>query len=294
MTRALPVLAAMVFVLSTLVGCDVKRIESDQQVAAGVELLRAGRHAQALERFQEATALDDTNPAAWYYTGYTRLRTMNNANGAIDPLIQAVELDESDAEAAYQLGYAYELEQRLDDAENAYSEAVRRDDGHAGALFRLAGVRETRANYRGAIDAYTRCIYADPFFALCWAQLGNLYAEFGASEAAVQVLRNGLENNPQTPELQAALGTALYESGQPGRAIEVLEEAVAAGQSSTAIRMTLGLAYLGRYEDGGMSADRNAALEHLRAAAAGCSPSSDGSRCGAISMRLRALEESER
>lgn len=290
MLKAVPLTVAMVMALCLTVACDFARSNSEKQVAEGVGLLSGGRHADAVRIFEAATATDDSNPNAWYYLGYTRSRALSNAQGAIEPLQRAADLDPQRADATYELGYALENAGQRAEAIGAYQATALRDPNHVGALYRLGQLFESTGEFRSAIDAYSRCIHADPFFPLAWSQLGNLYAEFGATDAAIKVFSNGIENNPESKELRSSMGIAMFEAGRIPESIQALEGAIEAGDSSTATSMTLGMAYLRRSEMSGAAADRKAAQEQLSRASRTCNPSVDGARCNVIATKLHSLE----
>lgn len=281
----------IITIASLVSACDLSRSKSESHVAEGVGALNNGRASDAIRAFEAAVAADETNPNAWYYLGYTRLRGMNNPSGSIEALQTATELRPNDAEAPYQLAYALEQADRKDSAVTAYQTAAVRDPGHFGANLRLGQLQEETGQFRAAIDAYSNAIHADPSQEIAWLQLGNLYAGLGATDAAVAVFNNGIENIPDSGELRGALGVTLFEGDRLAEAIQSLELAIEQGQSSTPVTMTLGMAYLRRAETTGNSSDRSKAQEQFSRASRTCNPSTDGTRCAVIATQLHNLSQ---
>jgi len=99
---------------------------------AGVQLLKQGKTAEAIEALRAATGADPSCFEAHMYLGMALAQTGQAAAGA-ESLLQAVSLKPESAVARYNLGCA--LERAGDDtgAADAFDEAVRLDPAHAKA-----------------------------------------------------------------------------------------------------------------------------------------------------------------
>ncbi len=281
-------------VLFFVTGCDLSRAQSEEQVAKGVQALNAGRGGEAVRAFEDATNLDETNANAWYYLGYARSHKTANPGGAIDALERATTLDEARADAAYELGVAYEQKSRTDDAIEAFRKATLRDPTHAGASFRLGRLLEDSGAYREAIGAYSDAINKDPSLIAAWVQLGNLYAVFGELDAAIAVYENGLENNPDSAEIFGMLGMALYEAGRSDAAIKVLTNAEKEGRVDVSVLSILGQIHLDRADATKSAEEKKTALGYFDRARRICNPQRDGGRCMVIEQMVQQLNANDR
>ena len=294
MSRATPGLIVGWLLVSLLSGCDFAGAQADRQVAEGLALVQAGRYSEGVTRFEQAIATKPTHAQAHYLLGVVRLQHLNAASRSVENLQRASELSPRDAEAAYQLGVAYQQTEQRIQAIEAFRSAASRDPQHAGAHYRLGVMYEATGDYMGAIEAFSRAIQADPEMALAYSRLANIYVMFGERETGLAVLNVAAQYNPDDGSVRADMGRIAFDAQDYHGAIRELERAVELGEQQPGTMMTLGLSYLRRHERSGDTADRERALNALQRAAAGCNPQRDGGRCAAIGELLSELRAPQR
>lgn len=285
-------------ILAVTAGCDTSEIDSQRLVSEAVAFSARGENLEAVLRLEQAAALDPDNGRAHYFLGLIRLQALRDPAGAIDSLATATELMPDDPDPSYQLGVAYEVTERVDDAKRALGQAVAIDPEHGRALYRLGVLAEDDGEIREAIDLFTRAIYAEPRFPLAYNALGNLYDRFGRPQEALQVFQNGIENeNPNDEETlvgraqnRADLGRVYLSLDEYDAALTYLRQAVALRADSPAINFNLGIAYRERFEATQNAEDRTNAERYLGLARSRCNPAEERARCESIESALRALE----
>jgi len=116
-----------------------------------LERLRPGR---ALLLLDEARSRDPDNAELLYLTGIARLRS-GDAEGALAPLVQAVEIDPRlrFGEPYLVAGEALTALNRLEEAEDALDRYTTISSSSMQGWVRLAGVRRMRGDRKGADEA---------------------------------------------------------------------------------------------------------------------------------------------
>lgn len=296
---SLVVVSAVIAVAGT--GCDASANEAMQRVSEGVALASRGDQLEAVRRFEEAISLNPDNAQAHYFLGLLRLQHYHAPDQAADSLERAVELDPTNAEARYQYGVALERMERFADAGATFEEVVSLQPTHGGALYRLGVIADQSGEVRDAIDYYTRAIFADPYFPLAYNALGNIYIQYGRPQEAIQVLQNGIdngiaedmENRTGNALNRADLGRVYLDLGELDLAVSYLRQASELDPRSSSIPFNLGVALAQRYEDGGPTTDRDAAIDALSRARQQCNPAEEPARCNSIAAALRDLRTDE-
>ena len=126
-------------------------------------------------------------PAARAESQLTRAVTQANGGGASDAELEFKQLMEAAPEyggAAYDLGVLLRAQNRLEEAEGAFTEAVRREPGSAPALTALALVQRERGNLAAAEQTYGRALEADAGYAPAYRNLGILKDMYQADPVA--------------------------------------------------------------------------------------------------------------
>lgn len=99
----------------------------------------------------------------------------------------------SDAAPFHQLGFAYEWENKLDDA----------------------------------IIAYEKAVTIDPSFSPSYIQLAGIYQKKGADSKTVELLDIALSHNPSDPQLYLAKAVALKRMGKIDEAVSACKDGLA-------------------------------------------------------------------
>lgn len=145
-----------------------------------------------------------------------------------------VALAPGDAGQQLKLGFAYQRERRLDDAESAYRAAVAAGEPSGLAYHNLGVALARRGDAQRAIDAHRAALLSDPALQPSSIALANLLITERRGPEAVDVLRAAARLDADAPELQSALSRALLASS-PNPA-QVAEAVAQAGRAVEATR----------------------------------------------------------
>jgi len=158
----------------------------------GDELLRAGRHAEALARFEQVLRAEPTNRFAAVRSGLA-LVALGDLARAVPSLERAVALDPAGPETRAALAEALDRAGRFADSVPHWRELAR----------------------------------LQPRRAFAWSNLGAALGRSGRVEEAVAALRTAAELEPANPDRRIRLGFAELAAGRPAAAAAQLEKAAA-------------------------------------------------------------------
>ncbi len=225
---------AIGFVLVGLVlmggNCSRARVESMNEMNAGVELAQMKRFSEAAQSLEKAAAIDPTNHQAYFNLAIVQieLRSFSAAREALERAIVA----KPDA-AGYQEKLGTVL-MELEDwkaAKKAFSKALEIDPSLFKAHFKLGRCSEELEDPQAALYQYTDAIMTGPRFLPSYSALGRLYADLKYPDHAAQVLTEGLKvAMPGTEEeanVHHLLGTVYQQQRKYDDAIAEFQAALA-------------------------------------------------------------------
>lgn len=172
--------------------CSRARVESMNEMNAGVELAGMKRFAQAAESLERAAAIDPTNHQAFYNLAIVQIEQRAFA-AAKEALQRGIDVAPEIPGYHEKLGT---VEIELEDwkaARAALQKAVELDPTLFKAHFKLGRVSEELEDPQDALHRYTESIMKGPRFLASYSALGRLYADLGYPDEAAQVLREGLK-----------------------------------------------------------------------------------------------------
>ena len=165
----------------------------------------------------------------------------------------AIRLQPEYPEAHYNLGTAFELVGRMDDAVAKYQTVLRIDPDEPRAHKRLGVISQDRASRlleqglgfenAGRLDqaesAYRQAAALDPARAIIRRSLGRTLHRLGRKEQAIAEYRASLELDPSSVETHNDLGVLFAESGRLAEAVQQFEAALRLDPSDPAARDNL-------------------------------------------------------
>jgi len=104
--------------------------------------------------------------------------------------------DPKDFQAWTELGTVYLLQEKLTDAEKAYSNAIEIRPGFFLGLMNLARLRLMQKNYEGAVEPLTAAVNAHPTSADANYYLGEAYLQIKKGSKAVAYLNQAIKLDP--------------------------------------------------------------------------------------------------
>ncbi|MBN2006970.1 MAG: tetratricopeptide repeat protein [Anaerolineae bacterium] len=228
-------------VAGTPVSDEKSREASNAAVEAGESCFTEQDYNCAMEKFDEAVALDATNPNAYYQRGVTRMLTQDSS-GALRDLTKAMELDPQNVDAYYTRGYLYLSTGEYAAALEDFNALIELDPENAIAYsYRGSVYLDGLAMYDEAIADFQKSISLDAAFVEAHYNLGNAYflkKEYGL---AVDAYTQALELDPTNADSYANRGMVY-------RRIEKYNEALADFSQAIQLNPEDALSYLGRGE----------------------------------------------
>jgi choline-sulfatase len=160
------------------------RIELRDRLQEGELLLEAGRHAEAVQRFDEVLAVEPNNRYAVLRSGIALLKS-GRIEQAIPRLERSTALDPDRAEAHYALADALMRNGQWDRAATHWREVARLQPRRAEAWFNLGVAASASGDPAEALTAY-RCAFAiEPDNQEMLAALSHAEAAAGDDEVAI-------------------------------------------------------------------------------------------------------------
>ncbi len=238
---------------------DLKNLA--QGLAAGVELQRAGRHAEAEaryrgmlrqwpsnadviqllgvalkaqgklteaeERLRQSLSLSSKQPHVWSNLG-NLLAELNRHAEAIEAFTAALEHNARFVDALLGLGGALLSVGRVADAANAYRRARDIQPQNAAAVIGLAAVATKRHDLENIGGLLRRVIDRDPDNAAALHNLGMNHATQGDGESALALIERAVKLRPGRADMLTSLGFANQLTGNVAMAVERYKQAIAA------------------------------------------------------------------
>lgn len=209
--------------------CSRARVESMNEMNAGVELAQMKRFNEAAESLQKAAALDPTNHQAYHNLAIVQmeLRSFSAAREALERAIVA-----SPGTAGYHEKLGTVLVELGDwkGAQTAFAKALELDPSLFKAHFKQGRCSEELEDPQSALHQYTSAIKTGPRFIPSYSALGRLYADLRYPDQAAQVLKEALKvAMPGTEEeanIHHLLGTVYQQQRKYDEAIAEFQAAL--------------------------------------------------------------------
>ncbi len=158
---------------------------SDEWFNEGNLLYRQGNYSGAIEAYDKAIAMDQSNDAAWYNKGGIFLE-LGRYEEAIEAYNKTTSINPNDFSAWSNKGLAFSKLGRYEEAIEAYNKtiAIVQNDPYAwynkgNALFNLG-------RYEEAIEAYNRAITIDKNYTYAYNNKGSALFNLGRYEEAIE------------------------------------------------------------------------------------------------------------
>jgi tetratricopeptide (TPR) repeat protein len=206
----------MSFTLSASSGLtaeDKKEAAATQASAsAAVEAMKAGRHDEAIAKFQEVIAKVPTCADCYYNIGVSQMAKQQQAEAEAS-FKKAIELKPDNGDAYTALANLYNSQKKFDLAAEASANAAKYAGGGAGggnaeASYNQGVILFNAGKFAEAKTQFEAATKADPNHAMAQYQLGMTSLNLGQIPDAVAALEAYLKvdpNGPKAAEVKAAL-----------------------------------------------------------------------------------------
>ncbi len=280
---------------STAAGKSEAKLLARIEYNLGVNLAKKGNHAEAIESYRRALAIDAGYVDAHVNLGI-ELKKLGDTPGAVAEYERAIAIDPNHGIAHHNLAVAlFQLGQN--DSANEHYAIAQRLRGQPPTVVaarkltpeQLAqaqsafdqGIRLHKAGKREeAMAAFGQALEINPRMPRAHDILGAILASSGQLDQAIEHWKSALAIEPRLTSARLNLGLALVQKGNLAKAVEPLQTAIRQGVNSADAHCALGIAFQGLGE-------RDQAIEQYKKARA-ISPGH-----AMAGQRLRALQGSK-
>ena len=210
----------------------------EPHLAAGIDLLRAGRYGEAAAALSSAATMSPDSPEAHFLLGLA-YRGAGLPQAASIALMEAVRRDPTAAQAWNALGLCQQAEGQLGDASRSFEAALAAEPRLAVAHNNLGAVRIQVGDLAGAETALRAGLAEDPLLAAAPANLGLLFMRRGDPAGAESWYRRALELDPQNADARYNLANLMHGAGRNREAAKELEEILRADPQDKEARRLL-------------------------------------------------------
>jgi tetratricopeptide (TPR) repeat protein len=181
----------------------------------GGKLAEAGQHTEAIEKFQQALALDPKQPNI-LATMAESYRKLGKLDEALEAYKKAIAVNPNDGAFYTNMGVVLDKMGKSAESQEAFKKAAALSPGgSAQSHFNLGATLANSGRTDEAIEAFRQAIAADPNFADAYYQLGmSLSGKPETMEEAVKLLQKYLQigQKPDQIEVAKAIIQALEQS----------------------------------------------------------------------------------
>jgi tetratricopeptide (TPR) repeat protein len=226
--------------------CSRARVESMNEMNAGVELAQMKRFAEAAESLEKAAALDPTNHQAYFNLAIVQIE-LRSFSAAREALQRAIVANPDAAGYQEKLGSVLIELKDWKGAQTALKKSLELDPTLFKAHFKLGRCSEELEDPQNALYQYSDAIMTGPRFLPSYSALGRLYADLRYPEQAAQVLAEALKvAMPGTEEeanIHHLLGTVYQQQRKYDEAIAEFQSALGIVPGMSDALFSLGWTY---------------------------------------------------
>ncbi|WP_343748246.1 tetratricopeptide repeat protein [Fluviicola sp.] len=167
----------------------------DAYILKGSIYLSLGNNKLAKSSYQTAIEQDPEFFAAYIKLGL--IYQEENDPLCIQYFITATQLRPNNIEAYYNLAYAYQQFDKIDEAQQTYRQMLQKDPTFTPPLFQLGWIKQFKQNDPdSATYFYNETLQKEPRYVEAWHNLGLIYETKGEKYQAIQYYRKALKYNP--------------------------------------------------------------------------------------------------
>jgi len=226
--------------------CSRARVESMNEMNAGVELAQMKRFGEAAESLEKAAALDPTNHQAYFNLAIVQIE-LRSFSAAREALERAIVAKPDVAGYHEKLGSVLIELKDWKGAQTALKKSLELDPTLFKAHFKLGRCSEELEDSQNALYQYSDAIMTGPRFLPSYSALGRLYADLRYPEQAAQVLAEALKvAMPGTEEeanIHHLLGTVYQQQRKYDEAISEFQSALGIVPGMSDALFSLGWTY---------------------------------------------------
>ena len=160
------------------------------------------------------------------------------AKAAFKQTLESATLNPADASAHYNLGLIHQSRGELDQARERFERALQIDDGEIDASYQLGRIARQQKRYADAIQNFEHVVTRDPAHAQyeVWREVAATYIAAGQFEDAHNALEQFLEHRPSDPEGLYLMGRAHAGLGHKREATNLMQACIEAVKTAPAYK----------------------------------------------------------
>ena len=160
------------------------------------------------------------------------------AKAAFKQNLESATLNPADASAHYNLGLIHQSRGELDQARERFERALQIDDGEIDASYQLGRIARQQKRYADAIHNFEHVVTRDPAHSQyeIWREVAATYIAAGQFEDARTALEQFLEHRPSDPEGLYLMGRAHAGLGHKREATNLMQACIEAVKTAPAYK----------------------------------------------------------
>lgn len=160
------------------------------------------------------------------------------AKAAFKQNLESATLNPADASAHYNLGLIHQSRSELDQARERFERALQIDDGEIDASYQLGRIARQQKRYADAIQNFEHVVTRDPAHSQyeIWREVAATYISAGQFEDARNALEQFLEHRPSDPEGLYLMGRAHAGLGHKREATNLMQACIEAVKTAPAYK----------------------------------------------------------
>lgn len=169
---------------------------------------------------------------------FTDIIGTQRAKAAFKQNLESATLNPADASAHYNLGLIHQSRGELDQARERFERALQIDDGEIDASYQLGRIARQQRRYQDAIQNFEHVVTRDPAHSQyeIWREVAATYIAAGQFEDARTALEQFLEHRPSDPEGLYLMGRAHAGLGHKREATNLMQACIEAVRTAPAYK----------------------------------------------------------
>jgi len=169
---------------------------------------------------------------------FTDIVGTQRAKAAFKQNLESATLNPADASAHYNLGLIHQSRGELDQARERFERALQIDEGEIDASYQLGRIARQQKRYGEAIQNFEHVVTRDPAHSQyeIWREVAATYIGAGQFEDARTALEQFLEHRPSDPEGLYLMGRAHAGLGHKREAANLMEACIEAVRTAPAYK----------------------------------------------------------
>ncbi|HXQ73736.1 MAG TPA: tetratricopeptide repeat protein [Pyrinomonadaceae bacterium] len=169
---------------------------------------------------------------------FSEIMGTQRAKTAFKQNLESATLNPADASAHYNLGLIHQTRGELDQARERFERALQIDDGEIDASYQLGRIARQQKRYPDAIQNFEHVVTRDPAHSQyeIWREVAATYIAAGQFEDARNALEQFLEHRPSDPEGLYLMGRAHAGLGHKREATNLMQACIEAVKTAPAYK----------------------------------------------------------